>query len=120
MDATADVEVQLEQGDVALTARDRTLLQAVAAHGSLNAAADALGRSYAHAQRRIVELEDAFGPLVDRVEVAVVAAAVNSRTLLSNYWPGFSGSGRFRRGATTDETVLRGTVEDRTGNSRPS
>ncbi len=55
-----------EQGDVALTARDRTLLQAVAADVSLNAAADALGRSYAHAERRIVELEDAFGPLVDR------------------------------------------------------
>ncbi|MDQ2071168.1 TOBE domain-containing protein [Haloarcula sp. NS06] len=116
MDATADVEVQLEQGDVALTARDRTLLQAVAAHGSLNAAADALGRSYAHAQRRIVELEDAFGPLVDRSrggsggggsELTVTAEQLLAR--FQRLQAEFDGV------ATAEETVLRGTVVNRDG-----
>jgi molybdate transport system regulatory protein len=43
-----------------------TLLRAVDEHGSLNAAATALERSFAHAQRRIVALEEAFGSLVER------------------------------------------------------
>ncbi|KAA9398980.1 LysR family transcriptional regulator [Haloarcula sp. CBA1130] len=116
MDATADVEVQLGQGDVALTARDRTLLQAVAAHGSLNSAADALGRSYAHAQRRIVELEDAFGPLVDRSRGGSGGGGSELTDTAEQLLARFQRlQAEFDGVATAAETVLRGTVVDRDG-----
>ncbi|MGA9401977.1 MAG: molybdenum-binding protein, partial [Haladaptatus sp.] len=58
-DATprATFDAQLVSGDVTFDARDVQLLRAIDEHGSLNAAATALGRSYAHAQRRVVTLE---------------------------------------------------------------
>jgi len=116
MDATADVEVQLGQGDVALTARDRTLLQAVAAHGSLNSAADALGRSYAHAQRRIVELEEAFGPLVDRSRGGSGGGGSELTDTAEQLLARFQRlQAEFDGVATAAETVLRGTVVDRDG-----
>lgn len=65
-DEIPDAAVRIESGDVVFDARDATLLRAVDDHGSLNAAATALERSFAHAQRRIVELEEAFGSLVER------------------------------------------------------
>ncbi|KOX94612.1 molybdenum-binding protein [Haloarcula rubripromontorii] len=116
MDATADVEVQLGQGDVALTARDRTLLQAVAAHGSLNAAADALGRSYAHAQRRIVELEEVFGPLVDRSRGGSGGGGSELTATAEQLLARFQRlQAEFDGVATAEETVLSGTVVDRDG-----
>jgi molybdate transport system regulatory protein len=66
MDGSAEFDVRIEAGGVGLTERDRELLTTIAETGSLNAAAEALSRSYAHAQRRVVELEEAFGPLVER------------------------------------------------------
>ncbi|MFC6905327.1 TOBE domain-containing protein [Halalkalicoccus tibetensis] len=60
------VETRLAVGDLSVTARDVELLRAIAEHGSIHAAASALERSYAHAQRRVVELEEAAGPLVER------------------------------------------------------
>lgn len=53
-------------GDVAFGERDVALLEAIDEYGSLNRAAGELGRSYARVQQRVVELEDAFGPLVER------------------------------------------------------
>ncbi|MEF8786160.1 MAG: TOBE domain-containing protein [Haloarculaceae archaeon] len=61
-----DVEASLRAGDVAVDETDVALLRAVDERGSLNAAADALGRSYSRAHKRLTELEAAFGPLVDR------------------------------------------------------
>ncbi|WP_336337677.1 TOBE domain-containing protein [Haloarcula brevis] len=116
MDATADVEVQLGQGDIALTARDRQLLQAVAAHGSLNSAADALGRSYAHAQRRIVELEEAFGPLVDRSRGGSGGGGSELTATAEQLLARFQRlQAEFDGVATAEETVLSGTVVDRDG-----
>jgi molybdate transport system regulatory protein len=66
MDPTAEFDAQIQTDGVVFGARDAALLRAVDEHGSLNRAAAALGRSFSHAQRRIVELEDAFGPLVER------------------------------------------------------
>lgn len=54
-------------GDVTVTDRDVEMLRAIDAHGSMQAAADALGRSYPHLQRRVVELEDVAGALTERV-----------------------------------------------------
>lgn len=116
MDATADVEVQLGQGEVALTARDRRLLQAVAVHGSLNRAADALGRSYAHAQRRIVELEEAFGPLVERSRGGSGGGGSELTATAEQLLARFRRlQAEFDGVATAEETVLRGTVRERDG-----
>lgn len=62
----AGFEVRIGSGSVDFDARDAALLRAIDANGSLNRAAESLGRSFAHAQRRIVELERAFGRLVER------------------------------------------------------
>lgn len=66
MDLRAGFEAQLEKSGVDFTARDAQLLEAIDEHASLNGAAEALSRSYSRSQRRVVELEEAFGPLVER------------------------------------------------------
>lgn len=60
-------EPHIAIGDVTVDRRDVEMLRAVDEHGSMQAAADALGRSYPHLQRRVVELEDAAGDLTERV-----------------------------------------------------
>jgi molybdate transport system regulatory protein len=65
-DGIPDAAVRIERDGVGFDARDAALLRAIDDHGSLNAAATALERSFAHAQRRVVTLEEAFGSLVER------------------------------------------------------
>jgi molybdate transport system regulatory protein len=60
-------EPHVAVGEVTVDARDVEMLRAIDSHGSMQAAADALGRSYPHLQRRVVELEDAAGTLTTRV-----------------------------------------------------
>ena len=62
----AAAEARIGRGDVRFGPRDAALLAAIDEHGSLAGAAAALDRSFAHAQRRVVELEGAFGDLVER------------------------------------------------------
>lgn len=117
-DATprATFDAQLVADDVAFDERDVRLLRAIDEHGSLNAAATELGRSYAHAQRRIVTLEEGFGPLVRRERGGSSGGGSTltdgARRLLQ----------RFRRLtaessglAEVHETVLAGTVTERDG-----
>lgn len=66
MDVDADFDARLDKAGVRFTERDVTLLLAIREHGSLNRAADVLDRSYSRSQQRVVELEEAFGRLVDR------------------------------------------------------
>jgi len=61
-----EFETRLSVDDATVDERDVELLRAVDEHGSIHAAAEALGRSYARMQGRIVDLEDAAGPLVER------------------------------------------------------
>ncbi|WP_255195131.1 TOBE domain-containing protein [Halorarius litoreus] len=61
-----EYEARLTADGVTFDARDARLLRAIDTHGSLNAAASDLGRSYARAHTRLTELEDAFGSLVER------------------------------------------------------
>lgn len=61
-----DFEPLLSNGETTVTARDVRLLSAIDEHGSMSRAADELGRSYPHLQRRVVELESAFGQLTRR------------------------------------------------------
>jgi N-terminal domain of molybdenum-binding protein len=62
----AAVMAELSVGDEHISAEDIQLLSAVSSHGSLHQATESLNRSYAHAQRRVVALEDAVGPLMER------------------------------------------------------
>jgi molybdate transport system regulatory protein len=62
----AGFEAHLRAGEVEFDASDAALLRAVDEEGSLNRAADALGRSYSRAHQRLTALEDALGPLVAR------------------------------------------------------
>lgn len=66
MELDADFDAQLDRGGVRFTERDGKLLRKIREHGSLNEAAKALGRSYSRSQQRVVELEEAFGQLVER------------------------------------------------------
>lgn len=61
-----EFDAQISAGDVVIEPRDVELLRTVDRLGSLNAATEVIGRSYAHAQRRVEELEGGFGPLLDR------------------------------------------------------
>ncbi|WP_266075810.1 TOBE domain-containing protein [Haladaptatus caseinilyticus] len=109
-------DAQLVAGGVAFDARDAQLLHAIDEEGSLNAAASSLGRSYAHAQRRIVELEAEFGELVCRERGG---SSGGGSTVTECAWELLQ---QFRRltaessGLTeVDETVLDGTVLERDG-----
>lgn len=58
-------ETKLCVGELTITARDRDLLWTIDEEGSIASAAKSLHRSYSHAQRRIVELEEETGSLVE-------------------------------------------------------
>lgn len=62
----AGFEPHLRAGELSFDADDAALLRAVDEHGSLHAAAAALGRSYSRAHDRVKQLEEATGPLLDR------------------------------------------------------
>jgi molybdate transport system regulatory protein len=116
MEFSTEFDARIGQGDVTLTARDVALLRAIEAHGSINAAATALGRSYSRSQQRIVELEAAFGDLVVRTRGGSGGGGSQltdrADDLLSRYErlrAEFSGV------AETDETVLAGRIVDRDG-----
>ncbi|PSP82508.1 molybdenum-binding protein [Halobacteriales archaeon QS_1_68_17] len=112
----AEFEARIGAGDVVFDADDAALLRAVDEHGSLNAATDALGRSFAHAQRRVVELEEAFGTLVERRRGGSGGGgselADGGRRLLAEF---ARLRAEFDRVAGTEWTVIPGTVVERAG-----
>lgn len=116
MEFSTEFDARIGQGDVTLAERDVVLLRAIRDHGSINAAATALGRSYSRSQQRIVELEEAFGDLVVRTRGGSGGGGSQltdrANDLLSRYErlrAEFSGV------AETAETVLRGRITDRDG-----
>lgn len=110
------VETHLTAGGETVTARDIELLEAIAAQGSIHAATEELGRSYAHAQRRVVELEESVGPLVERQRGGSGGGGStltdDARALLTRF-------DRLKTAAngltTVEETILRGQVIERDG-----
>jgi molybdate transport system regulatory protein len=112
----AGFDARLRAGDVAFDERDASLLRAVDDAGSLNAAADDLGRSYSRAHQRLTDLEDAFGSLVERQRGG---ASGGGSTLTPRAHELLARFDRLRAGyssvAETAEAVLAGTVEDRDG-----
>ncbi|WEL20641.1 TOBE domain-containing protein [Halorhabdus sp. BNX81] len=65
-DMDAGFEAHLRIDGVAFDRADAALLRAIDEQGSLNAAADALGRSYSRSHARLTDLESAVGRLVER------------------------------------------------------
>jgi len=112
----AGFDARLHADGVAFDARDATLLRTIDAEGSLNAAAERLGRSYSRAHERLDALEAAFGPLVERTRGGPTgggtALTQSGRALLARFE-------RLRAGyaaiAETTVVVLAGTVVERTG-----
>lgn len=114
MDAGFDAHLRV--GGVTVDRSDVELLSAVDAHRSLNAAAEALGRSYSRAHARVKELESAAGPLVDRQRGGAHGGGSeltgNARELLARFarlQTALQGT------ASTEEVVLEGTVVERDG-----
>jgi len=112
----AGFEAHLTVGDATVDRRDATLLRAVAEHGSINAAAEALGRSYSRANARIDGLEAETGTLVERrrggVDGGGSTLTDRSRELLARFdrlAAALDGT------ATTERLVLNGTATDRVG-----
>ncbi|MFQ3295744.1 MAG: molybdate transport system regulatory protein [Natrialbaceae archaeon] len=112
----AGFDARLRVDDVSFEARDAALLEAIDEFGSLNRAADDLGRSYSRALERLEDLENAHGPLVERHRGGPAGGGSEltntARDLLARF-------DRLRSGlsgvAETGETVLSGDVEDREG-----
>jgi molybdate transport system regulatory protein len=112
----AGFEAHLRADGVEFDGEDAELLRAVDEAGSLNCAAEDLGRSYSRAHQRLTALEDALGPLVARQRGGSGGGGSElteaARELL----------GRFERlraeftgTAKVEETVLSGRVVAREG-----
>ncbi|WP_255150927.1 TOBE domain-containing protein [Halorarius halobius] len=112
----ADYDARLTADGVTFDARDAALLATVDEAGSLNAAADSLGRSYARAHQRLTALEAAFGSLVERQRGGAGGGGSTltdaARELLAAFERLEAG---YERVAATEECVLDGTVTDRDG-----
>jgi molybdate transport system regulatory protein len=116
MDHDVDVDTRLDRGGVRFAERDARLLEAIREHGSLNAAAGALGRSYSRSQRRVVELEDAFGQLVERQRGGSGGGGSSLTDTAESLLAEFDRLEAEFAGLTdVEETVLRGRVVDRDG-----
>lgn len=96
--------------------RDASLLREVAARGSINQAAAALGRSQARSLRRIETLESAFGELVERTRGGSSGGGSRltetGRVLLDHY---SRIAAAIEATARMQETVLHGNIVDITG-----
>jgi molybdate transport system regulatory protein len=111
-----DCRASLRAGAVTVDGADAELLRAVDEAGSLNAAAEELGRSYSRAHKRLTELEAELGPLVERERGGAggggSALTAGARDLLARF-------GRVRAvldgAASADEVVLAGEVTETEG-----
>jgi molybdate transport system regulatory protein len=116
MDPEAAFDAGLSAAGVEFAESDARLLRAVHEHGSLNRAADALDRSYSRSQQRVVELEEAFGRLVERTRGGSGGGGSTltgtARGLLREF---DRLQAEFTGVAEAEETVLPGTVVDSTG-----
>lgn len=109
-------EPHLAFGDTVVTGRDIEMLRAIDEFGSMHKAANELGRSYPHLQRRVVELEDDIGQLTSRIrggkDGGGTELTAEARDLIRHFE-------RLRielSGVTSvPDAVITGTVTDRDG-----
>ena len=109
-------EAQLQANGVSFGERDASLLEAIREEGSLNLAAQSLGRSYSRSQNRLDELEDAFGTLVERTRGGAGGGGSQvteeGEALLARFERLETG---YAAVAEVTETVIEGRVIDRDG-----
>ena len=109
-------EAQLREGETVFSKRDAELLEAIREEGSLNKAAEALGRSYSRSQKRLGELEAAFGSLVERTRGGPGGGGSqvteDGKRLLERFERLETG---YAAVAEVTKTVLEGTVRARNG-----
>ncbi|WP_435184335.1 TOBE domain-containing protein [Halobellus sp. EA9] len=116
MDVRPSFDAYIRNDGVTLDARDAALLRAIDREGSLNHAAEVLGRSYAHAQRRVVELEEAFGSLVERRRGGSGGGGSELTETAKDLLTAFERTQRSFEGvADIAETVLTGEITARDG-----
>ena len=106
----------LDAGEVTIGERDIELLCGIDEHGSMHRAASELERSYAHMHKRIVELEETVGPLVERQRggsggggSALTAAAKQILQQYERFCAELSGL------AAVEESVFSGCIVDQDG-----
>ncbi|MEY7849883.1 TOBE domain-containing protein [Natrarchaeobius sp. A-rgal3] len=111
-----EYSTKLTVDGVTIDRRDVDMLEAIDRQGSMHRAAEALGRSYARLQNRVVEIEDAVGPITERQRggsggggTELTAAA---RELLNQY---DRHDAELDGVARVTESVFAGTVQERTG-----
>lgn len=109
-------EPHLAVGETTVTGRDVEMLRAIDEAGSMSAAAEELGRSYPHLQRRVVELEAALGSLTRRVRGGKSGGGTELTTAARDLLLRFERLRIELDGVTTvTESVVPGTVVGRTG-----
>ncbi|ELY57491.1 TOBE domain-containing protein [Natronolimnohabitans innermongolicus] len=111
-----DYSPKLAVEDVTIDRRDVEMLDAIDRYGSMHKAADELGRSYARVQNRVVEIEDAVGPITERTRggsggggTELTQTARELRQQFDRHDAELDGV------AQVTESVFSGTVRDRTG-----
>jgi len=109
-------KTELTADETTIDRRDIEMLEAIDRYGSLHAASEALGRSYAHLQRRVVELEDALGSLTERHRGGRDGGGTELTATAREVLQAFKRHETELEGLTrVTETVFTGTVQDRTG-----
>ena len=111
-----EYSTKLAVDDVTIERRDIEMLDAIDRYGSMHRAADELGRSYARLQNRIVEIEDAVGPITERRRggsggggTELTETARELRQQFDRHEAELDGVAR------VTESVFGGTVRERTG-----
>lgn len=109
-------EPHLAIDETTVTGRDIEMLRAIDRYGSMHKAAEELGRSYPHLQRRVVELEETLGQLTERVRGGTdgggTRLTVEARDLIRQFERlAIELSGV----ANVPESVLSGTVTEQVG-----
>jgi molybdate transport system regulatory protein len=116
MGISKDFSTKLSAGELTIDRRDIEMLEAIDRQGSIHGAAEELGRSYARLQNRIVELEEELGELTERTRggrggggTRLTDTAYELRRQFDRHESELDGV------ATAAESVLTGTVAERTG-----
>jgi molybdate transport system regulatory protein len=109
-------EPHLAIGETTVTGRDIEMLRAIDRFGSMHEAANELGRSYPHLQRRVVELEEAIGQLTERVRGGEGGGGTQLTPDALGLIRQFERLRVELSGVTTvPESVISGTVTERSG-----
>ena len=116
IDPQRGYRTELTIGAVTIDRRDIEMLEAIGEHGSMHAAADELGRSYARLQRRVVELEDELGTLTERQRGGRDGGGTTLTSTASDLRQRFERHQMALEGvASVRESVIPGLVVDRDG-----